>query len=156
MLLSLTQGGVPIRHVVLFLAISLHAFMAGISVGVTDDRESMKTLFWAIMVHKPVEALALGGNFVRDGATVTQAAISMIGFSFVTPIGVAVGMGVASQHHLAMVLNGMHLPELLRTRSTTFLSQLAHALVHQFGLKNLMCRHSQPILGSSFFLSLSL
>jgi len=105
--LALTQERMSLRHVVMFLAISLHAFMAGISLGSTGDKKTMMAIFWALMAHKFVEALALGGNFVRDGATIGQASLSVVLFAFVTPVGVGVGMCIASEHTLALVLNGI-------------------------------------------------
>mmetsp|Transcript_35557 Transcript_35557/g.49358 ORF Transcript_35557/g.49358 Transcript_35557/m.49358 type:complete len:444 (-) Transcript_35557:145-1476(-) len=92
----------------LFGAISCHAVIAGVALGIQSDKEGLLLIFWAIISHKSVVALSLGVKFLTDGATTLQAFVLLTAFSLVTPIGTLIGMAVDNENGTtSMILNGL-------------------------------------------------
>ena len=95
-----TAGGSDIfASFVMFVALSFHSFLAGLSLGANPEGVS---IFVAIIAHKFFEAFALGTSFVRAKGRNTRPSLPnrqllfcMLLFSSVTPIGVLVGNIVA-------------------------------------------------------------
>jgi len=92
----------------LFGAISCHAVIAGVALGIQSDKEGLLLIFWAIIAHKSVVALSLGVKFLTDGASTLQAMVMLTAFSLVTPIGTLIGMAVDNENSTtSMILNGL-------------------------------------------------
>lgn len=49
----------------MFVGLSFHSFMAGLSLGVTKTESTLTASFTAIIIHKAIAAFALGAAFVR-------------------------------------------------------------------------------------------
>ena len=92
----------------ILLAISLHAILAGVSLGVQSERKNVITIAVAITSHKAPAAFSIGSKFIRNGMTVTQT-LSLVGiFSIVTPVGIAIGIAVGSSSSMAaLILEGL-------------------------------------------------
>lgn len=74
----------------LFIAISIHATISGLALGVSDSLSMMSIIFIAIIAHKGFEAFALAINLSRKLGT--QKTLWLIGlFSLFTPLGITVG-----------------------------------------------------------------
>ncbi|XP_010557016.1 PREDICTED: zinc transporter 3-like [Tarenaya hassleriana] len=83
---------------VLELGIIVHSVVIGISLGASQDPDTAKTLFAALMFHQCFEGLGLGGC-ITQGKFKWMAAMTMaMIFSVTTPIGIAVGMGISSSY----------------------------------------------------------
>eukprot|EP00238_Polyblepharides_amylifera_P015617 CAMPEP_0196575542 /NCGR_PEP_ID=MMETSP1081-20130531/4996_1 /TAXON_ID=36882 /ORGANISM="Pyramimonas amylifera, Strain CCMP720" /LENGTH=539 /DNA_ID=CAMNT_0041893879 /DNA_START=46 /DNA_END=1665 /DNA_ORIENTATION=- len=103
-----TKYGHLQSSVLLFLAISCHAVIAGIALGIQSDRQDVFLVFWAILAHKSVVALSLGVKFLTDGASTFQTMTLLTAFSLVSPIGILIGMAIDNENGTtSMILNGI-------------------------------------------------
>ena len=86
------------RTALLFMAgVALHASLAGVSLGLQSDRNSVYAIFTAIASHKAAAAFSIGCAFLRCGMTNPQTLfIFMTVFSFITPIGILIGCAAES------------------------------------------------------------
>ena len=83
---------------VLFLALTLHSFLAGLVLGLGGSVTGAG-LFFAIIAHKSFAAWALGCALARtDRAELSfrAAVVSLVSFSLTTPSGVLIGMVVSN------------------------------------------------------------
>lgn len=77
--------------VVLFLILSIHSFIAGMSMGLELTTEAMLVIFLAIAVHKGFAALALGISLVEGHIPLARIVKTIVVFSLMTPLGVLAG-----------------------------------------------------------------
>lgn len=80
---------------ILFLiALTVHAILEAMSIGMQRDTSSELTIAGAILCHKALEAMALGSaTFEGVGRRVTPYyVIVVIGFSLLTPVGIGLGI----------------------------------------------------------------
>ncbi|KAL7552308.1 hypothetical protein ACHAWF_015550 [Thalassiosira exigua] len=76
----------------LFLALSLHSIMEGVSIGISPEVDQVVATGTAIMAHKAFAGYALGSTMVaaKDMSTRQHFWLSLV-FSSTTPVGVLVG-----------------------------------------------------------------
>lgn len=95
------HGGEPSRVVslvgilVLFLALTLHSFIAGLVLGVSGDTFG---LFIAIIAHKSFAAWSLGCSFARSDqrrVPPRAAALWVLSFASTTPLGIIIGTALS-------------------------------------------------------------
>lgn len=67
----------------LFLSLCVHAFLEGMPLGFTDNSE----LLWAIVIHKVPIAIILTVFFKKSNITNTNAAIYLMVFALMSPLG---------------------------------------------------------------------
>ncbi|XP_023322722.1 zinc transporter ZIP1 isoform X3 [Eurytemora carolleeae] len=67
----------------------------GLAIGLQDDSASLISIFVAVIVHKAVMAFSLGLNIAQSVMSVKNFIISNFIFSISSPIGLAVGIGIA-------------------------------------------------------------
>jgi zinc transporter 1/2/3 len=73
--------------------IAVHSVLIGLTLGTTTD--SFVALFIALCFHQFFEAIALGAQIANLKSTSIRSAIFLIlFFSFTTPVGIAIGIGV--------------------------------------------------------------
>jgi len=84
-----------LRSVMLLLALSFHSVFEGLAIGLQDNSAQLLSIFIAVIVHKAVMAFSLGLNIAQSNLSVKNFVISNIIFSVSSPIGVAIGIGVA-------------------------------------------------------------
>lgn len=88
--------------ITLALGLSFHSLLAGLSMGVLQDKSQIFSVFAAIIAHKSIAAFALGTAFVRartsSGRMLTRCQIValVVTFSLVTPVGVLFGTALGS------------------------------------------------------------
>jgi zinc transporter 1/2/3 len=94
---------------VLLIAISLHAILAGVSLGVQSSKTNVTTVAVAIMSHKAPAAFSIGFAFYKSGVTAFRNICAiMFAFSMVTPIGIAIGVAIGSSSPIAsLILEGL-------------------------------------------------
>ena len=81
--------------VVLFLALTLHSFLAGLVLGIGGSMEA--GVFIAVIAHKSFAAWALGCALARqDKISPCHKWLWLLGFSLTTPTGIAIGMGLSA------------------------------------------------------------
>ena len=101
--------------ITLALGLSFHSLLAGLSMGVLQDKSQILSVFAAIIAHKSIAAFALGTAFVRARASSGQALTRcqvvalIVTFSLVTPVGVLVGtaLGGFSSSSMAAALTAV-------------------------------------------------
>ena len=76
----------------LMVALSVHSFILGASMGVQEVRATVGLIFVAIAVHKSTAAFALGVSLARSRVP-RRRSLGLIGlFAVTTPIGIIVGL----------------------------------------------------------------
>lgn len=76
----------------LLVALSVHSFILGASLGVQKSRAAVSLIFFAIAVHKLTAGFALGVSLARSRMS-QRRSLSLIGlFALTTPIGIIVGL----------------------------------------------------------------
>ncbi|CAA7049568.1 unnamed protein product [Microthlaspi erraticum] len=83
---------------VLELGIIVHSVVIGISLGASQSPEAAKALFIALMFHQCFEGLGLGGCIAQGKFKCLSVTIMSTFFALTTPIGIAVGMGIANTY----------------------------------------------------------
>ncbi|ESQ36395.1 hypothetical protein EUTSA_v10008057mg [Eutrema salsugineum] len=83
---------------VLEVGIIVHSVVIGISLGASQNPDTAKALFAALMFHQCFEGLGLGGCIAQGNFNCMSITIMSIFFSITTPIGIAVGMGIATSY----------------------------------------------------------
>jgi len=76
-----------------YIALSLHSVLAGLSLGL-GDWETAVSFFIAIISHKSFGAFAAATNYLKSKPKMWQFITAVVAFSLVTPIGIAIGMGL--------------------------------------------------------------
>lgn len=78
--------------------IIFHSIFIGITLGITSDPDTAKALAVALCFHQACEGMALGATFVKAEYSLLKYTILGMIFVLVTPIGVAIGIGVGSAY----------------------------------------------------------
>ncbi|CAH8358800.1 unnamed protein product [Eruca vesicaria subsp. sativa] len=96
---------------VLEVGIIVHSVVIGISLGASQDPDTAKALFAALMFHQCFEGLGLGGCIAQGKFNCMSITIMSIFFSVTTPIGIAVGMGISNSYdefsQTALIVQGV-------------------------------------------------
>lgn len=71
----------------------------GITLGISSDADTVRALMIALFFHQGNEGLALGVLFVKAGYSNLKFMLLASAFIFVTPLGVAIGIGVSSNYN---------------------------------------------------------
>ncbi|KAK9865177.1 hypothetical protein WJX84_007285 [Apatococcus fuscideae] len=79
--------------------IIFHSIFIGITLGVSQNRDTVTALMIALFFHQGNEGLALGVLFVKAGYSRLRYLILGFLFVVVTPLGVAIGIGVSSTYN---------------------------------------------------------
>lgn len=76
---------------ILLLALSIHAFFAGLALGSVDQVETIVALLVAILAHKLIESFALGVTLANSPYPRKVVTRLLILFALVTPFGIFMG-----------------------------------------------------------------
>lgn len=92
----------------LLTALTIHALIEGLAIGIQDTSPKVMILFTAVISHKLVVGFCLGVELsVTAGATFKNHFVAIFVFSFGSVLGIAVGMGLVD---LNSVLDSKFLP----------------------------------------------
>ena len=91
---------------IILFAISLHATLAGVSLGVQHERASIIALTTAICSHKAPAAFSLGTKFIKEGLTRLESIALILLFACTTPLGIAIGLAADQVGGLAHLIIG--------------------------------------------------
>ncbi|KAJ4705785.1 Zinc transporter protein [Melia azedarach] len=81
---------------VLELGIVVHSVIIGISLGASEDPDTIKPLLAALSFHQFFEGMGLGGCISQAEFKSRSMAIMATFFSLTTPVGIAIGIGISS------------------------------------------------------------
>ncbi|KAK7106381.1 hypothetical protein V1264_017646 [Littorina saxatilis] len=88
-----------VRALLLLVALSFHTVFDGLAVGLQDTAAEVWEVLLAISIHKSLVAFCLGLELAAASpSTAKRPLLFMLLFAFISPIGIAIGMGVTSGH----------------------------------------------------------
>ncbi|KAL3134350.1 hypothetical protein ABBQ38_006607 [Trebouxia sp. C0009 RCD-2024] len=81
------------------IGIIFHSIFIGITLGISSDVDTVRALMIALFFHQGNEGVALGVLFCKAGYSKLKYILLAAAFVLVTPIGVAIGIGVSSKYN---------------------------------------------------------
>ncbi|RUS79139.1 hypothetical protein EGW08_013086 [Elysia chlorotica] len=88
---------VGLRAFLLLIALSFHTIFDGLAVGLQTSESEVWVVFAAITIHKSVIAFCIGLEiFQGNRDKLVQAAMWLLIFAIMSPIGIGVGIGITS------------------------------------------------------------
>ncbi|DBA78801.1 TPA: hypothetical protein ACH3X1_008697 [Trebouxia sp. C0004] len=79
--------------------IIFHSIFIGITLGISSNADTVRSLMIALFFHQGNEGLALGVLFVKAGYNRVKYVLLAAAFILVTPLGVAIGIGVSNNYN---------------------------------------------------------
>lgn len=92
--LELHLHGSIVATCVLMLALSIHAILAGVSIGIESSPQEIASTALAILAHKSFEGFCLGSSLVSAQLVGVVFWSLAIGWTLATPIGIFVGQAI--------------------------------------------------------------
>ncbi|XP_027172937.1 zinc transporter 5-like [Coffea eugenioides] len=84
---------------VLELGIIVHSVIIGLALGASDSPKTIRPLLAALSFHQLFEGLGLGGCITQAKFKAHAIAVMALFFSLTTPVGIAIGIGVANVYN---------------------------------------------------------
>lgn len=135
------------------LAFGIHEIFEGIAFGLMTETSMAVQLAVGIVIHKTCAAVSLGAGFAKTGFSVVKIAIFISLFSFSTPLGIIIGLGVSGE---VPILTSVF----FQLSAGTFIYVACTEIItHEFespkwsGLKLLMTILGGIVIGALWFLS---
>lgn len=88
------QAHSPFRSFMLFLSLSLHSVFEGLAIGLQSTDSKVLEICIAILVHKSIIVFSLAVKLVQSGVGPVWVAAYLVVFALMSPLGIAVGLGV--------------------------------------------------------------
>ncbi|DBA87606.1 TPA: hypothetical protein ACH3X1_004629 [Trebouxia sp. C0004] len=79
--------------------IIFHSIFIGITLGISSNADTVRSLMIALIFHQGNEGLALGVLFMKAGYNRVKYVLLAAAFIIVTPLGVAIGIGVSNNYN---------------------------------------------------------
>uniref|UniRef100_A0A803QIQ2 Uncharacterized protein n=1 Tax=Cannabis sativa TaxID=3483 RepID=A0A803QIQ2_CANSA len=96
---------------VLELGIVVHSVIIGISLGASESPKTIRPLVAALTFHQFFEGMGLGGCIAQAKFKARAVAIMALFFSFTTPVGIAIGIGISNVYdensNTALIVEGI-------------------------------------------------
>ncbi|XP_012885134.1 PREDICTED: zinc transporter ZIP2 [Dipodomys ordii] len=86
----------PLRALVLLLSLSFHSVFEGLAVGLQTTIAATIQLCVAVLAHKGLVVFGVGLRLVKLGTGSQWAAFSILSLALMSPLGLALGMSVAT------------------------------------------------------------
>lgn len=88
------QAHSPFRSFMLFLSLSLHSVFEGLAIGLQNSDSKVLEICIAILVHKSIIVFSLSIKLVQSAVSPMWVAIYIGVFAMMSPLGIAIGIGV--------------------------------------------------------------
>lgn len=88
------QAHSPFRSFMLFLSLSLHSVFEGLAIGLQNTDSKVLEICIAILVHKSIIVFSLSVKLVQSGVRPGWVAAYLVVFALMSPLGIALGLGV--------------------------------------------------------------
>lgn len=88
------QAHSSFRSFMLFLSLSLHSVFEGLAIGLQTTESKVLEICIAILVHKSIIVFSLSVKLVQSAVPALWVALYVLVFALMTPLGIAVGIGV--------------------------------------------------------------
>ncbi|CAH2274150.1 zinc transporter ZIP1-like [Pelobates cultripes] len=82
------------RSFILIMSLSLHSVFEGIAIGLQNAQSEVMQIAIAILVHKSIIAVSLSLLLMQSKVRTQWFVLSMVMFALMSPIGIAIGIGV--------------------------------------------------------------
>ncbi|OIW09306.1 hypothetical protein TanjilG_01277 [Lupinus angustifolius] len=96
---------------VLELGIVVHSVIIGISLGASNNPDTIKPLVAALSFHQLFEGMGLGSCITQAKLKVKTIATMALFFSLTTPVGIAIGIGIGTSYNenspTALIVGGV-------------------------------------------------
>ncbi|KAM9461241.1 zinc transporter ZIP1 [Clarias gariepinus] len=89
------QAHSSFRSFMLFLSLSLHSVFEGLAIGLQTTETKVLEICIAIMVHKSIIVFSLSLKLVQSAVPPMWLIIYILVFSIMSPMGIAIGIGVS-------------------------------------------------------------
>ncbi|XP_041918556.1 zinc transporter ZIP1 [Alosa sapidissima] len=124
------QAHSSFRSFILFLSLSLHSVFEGLAIGLQTTKSQVMEICIAILIHKSIIVFSLSVKLVQSAVPPLWVAAYVLVFALMSPMGIAVGIGVmeaqlASSALIQAVLEGLAAGTFVYI---TFLEILPHEL----------------------------
>ncbi|XP_022079431.1 zinc transporter ZIP1-like [Acanthaster planci] len=93
--LNLPMRLTSLRAVILLISLSFHSIFEGLAIGLQLTRKDVIDIFIAIALHKGIEAFTVSISFAQAYLSQTAKIVYCVVFSFMSPLGVAIGIPIA-------------------------------------------------------------
>eukprot|EP01135_Chromosphaera_perkinsii_P000917 Nk52_evm15s153 gene=Nk52_evmTU15s153 len=90
------QRTVDLYAFALLCVISVHSLFAGLGLGISDSDSDIVAQLIAIIAHKGVAAFCIGSCLVKSTVRNWVAALYLVGFACVTPLGIGIGIAAST------------------------------------------------------------
>lgn len=98
------QAHSSFRSFILFLSLSLHSVFEGLAIGLQNTESKVLEICIAILVHKSIIVFSLSVKLVQSAVPPLWVAAYVVVFALMSPIGIAVGIGVMEAQLAASAL----------------------------------------------------
>ncbi|KAM8876448.1 zinc transporter ZIP1 [Synchiropus picturatus] len=88
------QAHSPFRSFMLFLSLSLHSVFEGLAIGLQNSDSKVVEICIAILVHKSIIVFSLSVKLVQSAVRPLWVALYICVFAVMSPLGIAIGIGV--------------------------------------------------------------
>ncbi|XP_062405216.1 zinc transporter ZIP1 [Sardina pilchardus] len=88
------QAHSSFRSFILFLSLSLHSVFEGLAIGLQNTESKVLMICIAILVHKSIIVFSLSVKLVQSAVPPLWVGAYVLVFALMSPIGIAVGIGV--------------------------------------------------------------
>ncbi|XP_072258871.1 zinc transporter ZIP1-like [Pyxicephalus adspersus] len=82
------------RSFILILSLSLHSIFEGIAIGLQNAQTEVLQIAIAILIHKSIIAVSLSLLLMQSNVKTQWFVLSIVMFALMSPIGIAIGIGV--------------------------------------------------------------
>ncbi|XP_018422414.1 PREDICTED: zinc transporter ZIP1-like [Nanorana parkeri] len=82
------------RSFILILSLSLHSIFEGIAIGLQNGQSEVLQIAIAILIHKSIIAISLSLLLMQSNVKTRWFVLSIVVFALMSPIGIAIGIGV--------------------------------------------------------------
>lgn len=82
------------RSFILMLSLSLHSIFEGIAIGLQNAQTEVLQIAVAILIHKSIIAVSLSLLLMQSNVKTRWFVLSIVMFALMSPIGIAIGIGV--------------------------------------------------------------
>lgn len=86
-----------LRSFILVFSLSLHSIFEGLAVGLVENEKEVLELCLALMIHKSIIALSLSFRLVQGKMRRSVAAVCLLLFAVMSPLGIAIGVGLTEE-----------------------------------------------------------
>lgn len=81
---------------IFLVALSIHSILDGLGLGAEDEKSGFYGLLVAVLAHKMLDGFALGVPIYFANFSMLQSVISLVFCALMTPLGMGIGMAVAT------------------------------------------------------------